>query len=763
MKPYRYQSSLLLVTLYLLSTLALAVEIEVGSPTTATISTANYNKIEMKGSCEAGETYISLLVWANTQLYTRTVSSFGHWTFVPACQNGRWAHSLHSSNTSSTEYDLVQKIGNAEGYLHAEVTHRSGAKKDTLNIPLDTSAPQVYAHEVSIRSGTTTYSSTNNTINIETMGGDLVISFTIHEANRPATGPVQNGVIRLVGPQTHAYPVTYNNAEKTSATATIERNLLPQNGTYQVTFGLIDSLGNSTTYTHPFSLNITNSYIQLEITDRDRRVSCQASKMVGPTPDYYLFENSLCLNVLSGRTVGQSGDFAFKAPSGQVRYCSFGHLSFDGVTMQVVTTERCLDTTKVAPLATLPDFDGDGIPNLYDYDLATPLTTTGNCGTGDTAIRNIRHNYAAGTTANCATTSHIAAAHTRISGSSGTTAGAEVTYQAPTIYLGAGFRVEAGATFRAGATFANRSLRSVQEGESEGAAQAETTFSTKQRDYQPTVLAPKHLALQQLPSALRNLLYAARAEDVHHAFSDASGRMITFETAQSLLPEDNNPYFDIYLYDSYRDSLTLVSRTPEGYAANGESRHPRIDGAGTLIAFHSSAPNLTAGKGKSSSEIYLYQIDAFRLEQIVRDPSDQPAQHPTLSTWPQIVLFDQGKEGVRTLAAYYPQWPALGTHPISNTTHDHQADDTYRPAISADGSYIAYFAGNPSTERESNCRVVLLERTTSSYESFLCPAAVSQVDDEEKLTLEFDQQAGQLRLRSAADSSPLWSTAVPGL
>ena len=83
----------------------------------------------------------------------------------------------------------------------------------------------------------------------------------------------------------------------------------------------------------------------------------------------------------------------------------------------------------------------------------------------------------------------------------------------------------------------------------------------------------------------------------------ADGRFVAFTSeASNLVPGDNNSESDVFLWDSRTDSITLVSRRPDGKPGKGASRFGTISGDGHTIAFQSLASDLTCLKDCAAAD-----------------------------------------------------------------------------------------------------------------------------------------------------------------
>ena len=124
-----------------------------------------------------------------------------------------------------------------------------------------------------------------------------------------------------------------------------------------------------------------------------------------------------------------------------------------------------------------------------------------------------------------------------------------------------------------------------------------------------------------------------------------NGETIAFESnASNLVPSDTNGYEDVFVHDKVSNETTRVSVATDGTQGNRQSRDPSIDYNGERVAFESYANNLHPG-GDTNSD-----YDVF-----VRDL----------------------KSGETTLCSI-------------STAGDTGNNDSYDPAISGDGRYVAF-------------------------------------------------------------------------
>lgn len=88
----------------------------------------------------------------------------------------------------------------------------------------------------------------------------------------------------------------------------------------------------------------------------------------------------------------------------------------------------------------------------------------------------------------------------------------------------------------------------------------------------------------------------------------ANGRYVVFTTAATLVSNDTNGVYDVYLHDRLANSFTLVSTNPAGLSGNGMSTWGAISGDGRSVVFESGASDLVAGDSNGFSDIFVRDL-----------------------------------------------------------------------------------------------------------------------------------------------------------
>jgi hypothetical protein len=103
------------------------------------------------------------------------------------------------------------------------------------------------------------------------------------------------------------------------------------------------------------------------------------------------------------------------------------------------------------------------------------------------------------------------------------------------------------------------------------------------------------------------------------------GKSVAFESYSSNLVEnDKNGFRDIFIWNATTNKIETVSIGEDGAEANAESYEPSVSGDGNLIAFTSTASNISrTGKGISNNNVFLRDMQNNTTIMISIDPIAQ--------------------------------------------------------------------------------------------------------------------------------------------
>ena len=186
----------------------------------------------------------------------------------------------------------------------------------------------------------------------------------------------------------------------------------------------------------------------------------------------------------------------------------------------------------------------------------------------------------------------------------------------------------------------------------------------------------------------------------------ADGRYVAFNSAaDTLSAEDDDAVQDIFVRDVLTNTTTLVSRADGAAGAPGDaiSLAPDISGDGRLVAFQSSADNLSAEDDDAFEDVFVRDLQAGTTTLVSRAAGagaagDGPSAAPALSQDGRHVAFSSGADTIspedgtaddifaRDLQTGAVSYVSRG----AGTAGTPGYGPSSAPAISADGRYVAF-------------------------------------------------------------------------
>lgn len=354
-------------------------------------------------------------------------------------------------------------------------------------------------------------------------------------------------------------------------------------------------------------------------------------------------------------------------------------------------------------------------------------------------------------------TSFGAGAHNWSSGQSITTqgnvqpqAGANLSFHAPILHLGTGFRVPTNATFlgQAGPVTCPPSSGQPLLANSLG---HNTRFASASSGTGESLESPQPIAqLASLRGWLRDLLSYAGVDPsaARLGLLDPQGQWLLFETTQALVSADTNGTSDIYRFDLVTETLSLISGTSAGRAGNGPSRYPTADALGNWVAFQSDADDLSADDTNGVTDIFLYDLLLGQVQRVTAD-AESVSAHPALDAAGETLAYDQQDEtGYRHILAVNP-WITAPSERVSLLDDDLGMPlDNHHPALSTDGRFIAYIEGG-AADQADRCQVHFFDRDSDRFQRLPCPPPIDTSSDKARplfiadgTWLEWDQEDG---------------------
>jgi Tol biopolymer transport system component len=170
------------------------------------------------------------------------------------------------------------------------------------------------------------------------------------------------------------------------------------------------------------------------------------------------------------------------------------------------------------------------------------------------------------------------------------------------------------------------------------------------------------------------------------------GRYTVFwSEATNLVSGDTNEANDVFLYDRYADSVSLVSRSRTGGPSNGSSNWPAISRDGRWVAYRSSATNIVAGAPDYGVYLWDRVTNATILVAAYENGSGGAPAVADGGNHVAFTNYNPVSGGSRWKNVFH--WTRGGSIKTVSTTSSgtgYGNNPSDAPSISADGRYVAY-------------------------------------------------------------------------
>lgn len=181
------------------------------------------------------------------------------------------------------------------------------------------------------------------------------------------------------------------------------------------------------------------------------------------------------------------------------------------------------------------------------------------------------------------------------------------------------------------------------------------------------------------------------------AISD-DGRYVTFySTAANFVAGDTNGKEDIFRHDRNTGTTVRVSVATGGTESDADCLHPAISGDGTKVAFVSTT-NQFGGNPQFRPQVWLRDVTNTTTELITKDGAgtagNGSSYYPALSFDGRYVVFESSSNNlvspVGGADAIFRRDRQTGQNTVVSITVTGAYATGSRPAISADGRYVAF-------------------------------------------------------------------------
>jgi len=184
----------------------------------------------------------------------------------------------------------------------------------------------------------------------------------------------------------------------------------------------------------------------------------------------------------------------------------------------------------------------------------------------------------------------------------------------------------------------------------------------------------------------------------------ADGRYVAFQSyASNLVPGDTNDASDVFVHDRLTGVTERVSVDSAGNQGSGWSEFPAISADGRYVAFESEASNLVSGDTNWVPDVFVHDRLTGATERVSVDSAGNQgnswSELPAISADGRYVAFQSYAfnlvPGDTNGADVFVHDRQTGvTERVSVNSAGNQANsDSWSPAISADGRYVAFDSG----------------------------------------------------------------------
>jgi Tol biopolymer transport system component len=196
------------------------------------------------------------------------------------------------------------------------------------------------------------------------------------------------------------------------------------------------------------------------------------------------------------------------------------------------------------------------------------------------------------------------------------------------------------------------------------------------------------------------------------------GRYVAFTSfATNLVANDTNQVSDVFVHDRDTGTTTRVNVSAFGREADGNSVMASISPDGGSVVFASAAENLTGGSEPPNGylDVFLKRINGSvtKVSQPPSGTANGPSKNPVVSRDGTYVAFRTGATNLLSSGvplATTPNivlWESTGTITLAsrNTAGTKSGSTEDRPALSADGRYIAFTSDQRLVSGDANGHV----------------------------------------------------------
>ena len=189
-------------------------------------------------------------------------------------------------------------------------------------------------------------------------------------------------------------------------------------------------------------------------------------------------------------------------------------------------------------------------------------------------------------------------------------------------------------------------------------------------------------------------------------------RIAFYSHTSTLVANDNNGLWDIFLWEKDKKPLKRISLTADGKERDQGSESanrivsPAISGNGQFIAYSTTAANMVPGDNNNSQDVFVYDINANTTTIASNSPDGKPGNADSpIEQGEKIAISFNGKWVAFSTKASNLGVPSANIVMHNMLTGENKAISTVvgsnvgRPSISSSGSYVVFGIGGKIDSR----------------------------------------------------------------
>jgi hypothetical protein len=193
--------------------------------------------------------------------------------------------------------------------------------------------------------------------------------------------------------------------------------------------------------------------------------------------------------------------------------------------------------------------------------------------------------------------------------------------------------------------------------------------------------------------------------DSDYSNVSSDGRWVVFASqASNLVRGDTNGYWDLFIRDTVAGTTRLITRSPSGAPANGDTSYigpSSLSSDGRFVTFSSQASNLVKGDTNGQTDVFVYDRETRRLRRASLNSREiqgnAASSNPTIAAGGRFVVFDSSatnlvKGDTNLVSDVFIRDLVKGTTRLVSVSSNEVAGDkeSWYATVSADGRLVAF-------------------------------------------------------------------------